>query len=77
MTPNNIQTGYWVYTPERFVACYNTREEAQAHVDFQINIMKSKQEWFVDYIQIKATHLVDLKELSLPSDPDEDLTGIP
>lgn len=52
MTPSNIQTGYWVYTPERFVACYETREEAEKHVDYQINIMKSTNQWFIDHIQI-------------------------
>ena len=35
MNPLNIQSGWWVSTDERFVRCYNTREEAISHVKYQ------------------------------------------
>lgn len=35
MNPNTIQSGYWTATDERFVNCYPTLPEAEAHVKFQ------------------------------------------
>lgn len=47
MNPLNIQSGWWVSTDERFVRCYNTREEAISHV-----IMHSTANWRVQHIKI-------------------------
>lgn len=35
MNPNNIQSGYWVANENRFIAPYDTLEEAQSHINFQ------------------------------------------
>lgn len=38
MNPLNIRSGWWVFTDERFVTCYDTKEEAIAHVEYQKSI---------------------------------------
>lgn len=35
MNPNNIQSGYWVADENRFIACHDTLEKAQGHINFQ------------------------------------------
>ena len=40
MNPLNIQSGWWVSTDERFVRCYNTREEAISHVKYQQDVQQ-------------------------------------
>lgn len=45
MNPLNIQSGWWVSTDERFVRCYNTREEAISHVKYQQDVMHSTANW--------------------------------
>lgn len=35
MKPTDICSGWWTATEERFVNCYDTKEEALAHVKFQ------------------------------------------
>lgn len=47
MNPLNIQSGWWVSTDERFVRCYNTREEAISHVKYQQDV-----NWRVQHIKI-------------------------
>lgn len=47
MNPLNIQSGWWVSTDERFVRCYNTREEAISHVKYQQDVI-----WRVQHIKI-------------------------
>ena len=55
MTPSNIQSGYWVATKERFVACYNTREEAVSHIEYQVERFKSpRDKWTIYHISIKC-----------------------
>ena len=43
MTPLNIRSGWWVSTDDRFVICYDTKEEAIAHVKYQKERMHSKE----------------------------------
>lgn len=50
MTPYNIQSGWWVSADNRFVACYNTKEEAIDHVKYQKSSRGSKAEWHIQYI---------------------------
>lgn len=52
MTPLSIQSGWWVSTDEHFVRCYNTKEEAIAHIEYQKNVMNSKANWYFQYIKI-------------------------
>ena len=52
MTPLSIQSGWWVSTDERFVRCYNTKEEAIAHIEYQRNVMKSQANWYFQYIKM-------------------------
>lgn len=52
MTPLSIQSGWWVSTDERFVCCYNTKEEAIAHIEYQRNVMKSQANWYFQYIKM-------------------------
>lgn len=52
MNPLNIQSGWWVSTDERFVRCYNTREEAISHVKYQQDVMHSTANWRVQHIKI-------------------------
>jgi hypothetical protein len=37
---------------ERFVRCYNTREEAISHVKYQQDVMHSTANWHVQHIKI-------------------------
>lgn len=53
MNPLNIRSGWWTLTDERFVACYDTKEEAIAHVKFQKEKMHSTKNWYVQHIIIK------------------------
>lgn len=53
MNPLNIQSGWWVSTDDRFVRCYNSKEEAIAHVEYQKNVMKSTANWHIQEITIK------------------------
>lgn len=41
MNALNIQTGWWVVANDRFVAVYNTKEEAINHIKFQKEQMGS------------------------------------
>lgn len=52
MTPLSIQSGWWVSTDEHFVRCYNTKEEAIAHIEYQKNVMNSTANWYFQYIKI-------------------------
>lgn len=52
MNPLNIKSGWWVSTEDRFITCYNTREEAIAHVKYQKEVMKSAKNWWVQHITI-------------------------
>lgn len=53
MNPLNIRSGWWVFTANRFVACYDTKEEAIAHVIYQKEKMHSTANWYVQHIKIK------------------------
>lgn len=53
MNPLNIKSGWWVSTDERFIACYNTKEEAIAHVEYQKEKLHSTANWRVQHIKIK------------------------
>lgn len=53
MTPLSIQSGWWVSVDNRFVCCYDTKEEAIAHIEYQRNAMNSKADWCVQYIRVK------------------------
>ena len=53
MTPLNICSGWWVSTDDRFVASYNTKEEAIAHVKYQEERMHSTKNWHVQYIKVE------------------------
>lgn len=52
MNPLNIKSGWWVSTDERYVTCYNTKEEAIAHIKFQKEHMHSTTNWYITYIKI-------------------------
>lgn len=52
MTPNSIKSGWWVSTDDRFVACYDTKEEALAHIEYQRKYMDSTINWYIDYFEI-------------------------
>jgi len=45
----NIQTGWWVVANDRFVAVYNTKEEA---IKFQKEQMGSTAKWYYQYIKM-------------------------
>lgn len=53
MNPLNIRSGWWVFTDDRFVACYDTKEEAVAHCDKQlrknINNIDSRNEYIIHF----------------------------
>lgn len=53
MTPENIESGWWVYTDERFVTCYKTKEEAIAHVKYHKEKRHSTKNWYIQYIKIQ------------------------
>lgn len=53
MNPNNIKSGWWVATDERFVTCYNTKEEALAHIKYQKEHMLSTKPWYIYHIEVK------------------------
>lgn len=53
MTPLNICSGWWVSTDDRFIASYNTKEEAIAHVKYQKERMHSTKNWLVQYIKVE------------------------
>lgn len=53
MNPLNIQSGWWVSTDDRFVRCYNSKEKAISHVNYQKEVMKSTANWHIQYIEIK------------------------
>lgn len=53
MNPLNIRSGWWTLTDERFVACYDTKEEAIAHVMCQKEKMHSTKNWYIQHIIIK------------------------
>lgn len=53
MNPNNIKSGWWVATDERFVTCYNTKEEALAHIKYQKEHMLSTKPWYIYRIEVK------------------------
>lgn len=52
MNPLNIKSGWWVSTDDRYVTCYDTKEEAIAHIKFQKEQMNSKANWCITYIKI-------------------------
>lgn len=53
MNPLNIRSGWWVFTADRFVTCYDTKEEAIAHVMYQKEKMHSTENWYIQHIKIK------------------------
>ena len=53
MTPLNIRSGWWVSTDDHFVVCYNTKEEAIAHVKFQKEKMHSTKNWYITSIKVE------------------------
>ena len=53
MTPLNICSGWWVSTDDRFVTCYNTKQQAIAHVKYQKERMHSTKNWHVQYIKVE------------------------
>lgn len=53
MTPLNIRSGWWVSTDDYFVTCYDTKEEAIAHVKYQKEEMRSTKKWHVQYIKVE------------------------
>ena len=53
MTPLNIRSGWWVSTDDYFVTCYDTKEEAIAHVKYQKEKMHSIKKWHVQYIKVE------------------------
>lgn len=63
MTPLTIQSGWWVYTDERFVRCYNTKEEAIAHIKYQRDVMKSQANWYVQYIKMSFGEYINSKKI--------------
>lgn len=52
MNALNIQTGWWVVANYRFVAVYNTKEEAINHIKFQKEQMGSTAKWYYQYIKM-------------------------
>lgn len=52
MTPLNIKSGWQVSTDDRYVTCYDTKEEALKHIKFQKEQMNSKANWYITYIKI-------------------------
>ena len=52
MNPLSIKSGWWVFTDDSFVRCYNTKEEAIDHVKNQKEKMHSKANWYVQYIKM-------------------------
>lgn len=52
MNANNIQSGWWVIADNRYVAAYNTKEEAINHIKFQKEQMGSKADWYYQYLKI-------------------------
>lgn len=52
MNALNIQTGWWVVANDRFVAVYNTKEEAINHIKFQKEQMGSTAKWYYQYIKM-------------------------
>ena len=53
MTPLNIRSGWWVSTDNHFVTCYNTKEEAIAHVKFQKEKIHSTKNWHITSIKVE------------------------
>lgn len=53
MKPTNLSTGYWTCTDEHFCNCYDTVEEAKAHIKFQKEKMHSSANWHIVYITAK------------------------
>lgn len=53
MNPLNIRSGWWISTDDRFVACYDTKEEAIAHIEYQKEKMHSTANWYVQHIEMK------------------------
>ena len=49
----NIRSGWWVSADDRFVICYDTKEEAIAHVKYQKERMHSTENWHVQYIKVE------------------------
>lgn len=52
MKPIDICSGWWIATEERFVNCYDTKEEALAHVKFQKKQMHSTANWYIMHVEI-------------------------
>ena len=53
MNPLNIRSDWWVFTDERFVTCYDTKEEAIAHVEYQKKKKNSTVNWYVQHIKMQ------------------------
>nr|DAN01159.1 MAG TPA: hypothetical protein [Crassvirales sp.] len=51
MKPTNLSTGYWTCTDEHFCNCYDTVEEAKAHIKFQKEKMNSIANWHIVHIK--------------------------
>ena len=62
MTPLNICSGWWVSTDDRFVAHYNTKEDAIAHVKYQKERMHSTKNWHVQYIKVEFKEYITFNE---------------
>ena len=53
MNPTNIRSGWWVFTDDCFVCCYNSKEEALDHIKFQKERMYSNKNWYIQYISMQ------------------------
>ena len=53
MNPLNIRSGWWIFTDERFITCYDTKEEAIAHIEYQKEKMHSTANWYVQHIKMQ------------------------
>ena len=52
MNTSNIRSGWWVSTDSQFVACYDNKEDAIKHINYQKQIHPNKS-WYLQYIDIK------------------------
>lgn len=52
MNPFNIKSGWWVSTDSQFVACYDSKEKAIKHIEYQKKVHPNKS-WYLQYIDIK------------------------
>lgn len=54
MDMNNIQSGYWTVSNNRFIRCYSTVEDARAHIAYQ-KANGSTSSWRIVYVKLQIT----------------------